>query len=314
MKLKTQRSVIIILILSVLIIMTGYFAYRHLSVLRADKSWITDLGYEESEISEMTFDRYGERSCPEIPVSVGNNTFQLGFDTGCGSGIFFTDVIEEKIDYTLLHRAEALNRDGSHRGWENRVQVNEISVFGDTYNNIETSISDWSMFSSKKFNGTIGLAYFKDKVVTLDYEGHRIGVKSHPIDYTKLDSDRYVVLPLYKTTTEGQRDLPFFEAEYNGVPVMIYMDTGKNYSFLFNPDSDQKIGDKPSRFFDIPLKIGDMELVLRDISEVGNFAQVEGLPYPTMIELNSDQIWKCNLLVTFDLIEQKIIFRKGGES
>lgn len=39
-------------------------------------------------------------------------------------------------------------------------------------------------------------------------------------------------------------------------------------------------------------------------------AQGEGLPYPTMIELNSDQIWKCKLLVTIDLIEQKIIFRK----
>ena len=310
MKLKAIRLIIIILILSVLTIIVGYFVSQNLSILWTDKSWIIDLGYEENEISEMTFNWHGERSCPEIPISVGNNTFKLGFDTGCGLGIFFTDVMEDKIDYTLLRRVEALNRDGSHRGWANQVQINEISVFGDAYNNIETSISDWSMFSSEKFNGTIGLAYFKGKVVTLDYEGHKIGVKSHSIDYTKLDSDMYVVLPLYKTTAEGQQDLPFFEAEYNGVPVIVYLDTGKNYSFLFNPKSDKKIGDKPSKFFDIPLKIGGMEIMLKDVSEANNFAQVEGLPYPTMIEFNSDQIWKCNLLVTFDLIEQKIIFRK----
>jgi hypothetical protein len=39
-------------------------------------------------------------------------------------------------------------------------------------------------------------------------------------------------------------------------------------------------------------------------------AQAEGLPYPNMVELNSHQIWKCKLLVTIDLIDQKIIFRR----
>ena len=57
-------------------------------------------------------------------------------------------------------------------------------------------------------------------------------------------------------------------------------------------------------------KVGNMNLTLKDITEANNFEQVEGLPHPTMIELNSDQIWKCNLLVTLDLIDQKIIFRK----
>jgi len=50
--------------------------------------------------------------------------------------------------------------------------------------------------------------------------------------------------------------------------------------------------------------------MLQDIVEVNNIAQAEGLPYPTILELNSDQLWKCNLLVTFDLIEQKVKFRR----
>ena len=70
-------------------------------------------------------------------------------------------------------------------------------------------------YSSHKFNGNIGQAYFKSKVITLDYVGRKIAVSSNPIDCTKLDTNKYVVLHLYKTTTKGQEDLLFFEAEYN---------------------------------------------------------------------------------------------------
>lgn len=311
MKKKTKTAIILIIVVSTLMVsISGYFAYRYIPIFMADKTWIIDLGYKENEVHKLTFNWVGDRSCPEIPVKVGNNEYRVGFDTGCGSGIFFTNVIEDKIDYTLLHKTEELNRDGSHRGWSKQVKVNEVNVFGDTYKNIETSISDWTMFSSEKFNGTIGLAYFKSKVITLDYAGRRIGVSSNPIDYSKLNSDKYVVLPLCKTTSKGQQSLPFFEAEYKNKPIIVYLDTGKNYSYLYNPDSKYSIGDKPTKLFDIPLKVGNMNLLLNEVTEANNFAQGDGLPYPTMIELNSDQIWKCKLLVTFDLIEQKIIFRK----
>ncbi|MFT4144033.1 MAG: hypothetical protein QM644_06205 [Mobilitalea sp.] len=183
-------------------------------------------------------------------------------------------------------------------------------VFGETFKNVNTSIADWSMFSSSRFNGLIGLSYFDSKVITLDYEGHKIGISGKPIDYTKLKEDKYEVLPLYKATSQGQQDLLFFEAEYNNQPIIVYLDTGKNYSYLYNPDCDCSMGEKPTDFFDVPLKLGSLELTLKDITEVNDIAQADGLPYLTMIELNSDQIWKCKLLVTIDLIEQKIIFRK----
>jgi hypothetical protein len=308
---KSKTSIIAIIVFSTLIVSVGvYIAYRYIQIFLADKTWITDLGYKENEVHKLTFNWVGNRSCPEIPIKVGNDEYKLGFDTGCGAGIFFTNVIQDEIEYSLLNEVEELNRDGSHRGSAKRVKVTEINVFGDVYKNIETNISDWSMFSSRKFNGTIGLAYFKSKVVTLDYAGHRIAVSNNPIDYSKLDSNKYVVLPLYKTTSKGQQDLLFFEGEYNNKPMIVYLDTGKNHSYLYNPDCKNSIGDKPTKFFNIPLKIGSMELILNKVTEANNFAQAEGLPYSTMIELNSDQIWKCNLLVTFDLIEQKIILRR----
>lgn len=165
------------------------------------------------------------------------------------------------------------------------------------------------MYSSSPFNGSLGLHYFQSKVVTLDYEGHRIAVSSHPIDYSKLPDD-YVVLSLYRPTSTGQESLPFFEAELNDEPIMVHLDTGKNYSYIYNAEGQYSMSEKPSKFCDASLKIGGEDLILFDIAEVNDMAQAEGLPYSTMIELNSDQIWKNHLLVTFDLIAQKIILRK----
>ncbi|MCQ1530379.1 hypothetical protein [Lutispora saccharofermentans] len=304
----TIASLIILAILAF-----GYSGNKFIPIMFTDDTWINDLGYKENQIHRLAFNWPGDRSCPEIPIEINNKIFELGFDTGCGVGIFFTDVIENELNYTLLGKVEALNRDGSHRGWSKRIIIDEFTVFGDTYDNIETTISNWNMYSSKEFNGTIGLSYFKSKIISLDYAGHRIAVSSNPINYDNLNSDKYVVLPLYKATSKNQEYLPFFEAEFNGEPAIVYLDTGKNYSYVYNPASRHSMTDKSNNFIDVPIKIGNIEMMLKDMIEINDMAQAEGLPFPTTIELNSDQLWKNKLLVTFDLIDQKIIFRRLPE-
>ena len=282
---KSKKAIIFISFLSAIILLiSGYLTRKFELALIRDKTWSNDLGYKENEIHKLTFHFAGDRSVPQIPIQVNNYEFNLIFDTGCGSGLQFTNVVEDKID--------------------------EMIVFEEMYKDITTGIADWSMYSSSKFDGLIGLSYFASKVITLDYAGHRIAISSNPIDYSKLEADQYVVLPLYKSISQGQQDLLFFEAEYNNQPIMVYLDTGKNSSYFYNPDCSSSINDKPDNLIDIPLKIGDLELTLTDIAEVNDLAQAKGLPYITMVELNSDQIWKCNLLVTMDLIEQKIILKK----
>ncbi|NMB00901.1 MAG: hypothetical protein GX971_05185 [Firmicutes bacterium] len=268
------------------------------------------MGYKDNQVHRLTFNWPGDRSIPEVPIRIGKSIYRFGFDTGCGVGILLTDVLEDEIDYTLIGKSEALNRDGSHRGWNKTVLINEFEVFGETYKNVETIMADWSMFSSEEFYGTIGLAYFQAKVITLDYQGQRIAIRSNPINYDQLDPNKYIVLPLHRSTSRMQENLPFFEAEYKGSPVMVYMDTGKNYSYVLNPESGISIGERSTSFVDIPVRIGSLNLTLQDVLEVNSIAQAEGLPFPTAIEMNSDQIWKSNLLVTFDLIEQKVILRK----
>lgn len=103
----------------------GYFAVTALGP-STQSAWIKDLQFEDSEVYDLTFHLSGERSCPQIPISVGSDEYPLMFDTGCGSGIFFTDMMQDKLEFTLIGETEALNRDGSHRGWSKDVVVNKF--------------------------------------------------------------------------------------------------------------------------------------------------------------------------------------------
>lgn len=287
----------------------GYFSFRYISVLTADKSWIQDIGYQEDEVYDLVLNSVG---CPVIPITIEGDEFPFIFDTGCNDGLYLTNLLDNNVDYTLLGKTEELNRDGSHRGWSQFIQLNEFSVFGKSYADVEATLADWEMFSSDKFNGLIGPKYFSSQVITLDYIGRKIAVTSHAIDYNKLDMKKYVVLPLLKSEQDYQKNLLFFEAVFNEEPITVYLDTGKNHSYLHNPDSTYSPGigkpNTPKR--DITIVMNDMKLLLKGVLEA-NLAQIADLPHPVTIELNSDQIKKNNLLVTIDLISQHIIFRRS---
>lgn len=298
---KVVTVVSIILIVAITVIIVPY-----VKIFMADRTWISDFGYQSEEIHDLSFDSLG---CPEIETEINSAKYCLTFDTGCERGLALTEHLDGKVDYTVLSQAEELNRDGTHKGWSKDIMLDEFSVFGQKYTDVQTSMIPWSMTSDKPYNGLIGVAYFQSKVITLDYTGHRIGIMDRPIDYETLDKEKYIVLPLYKN--HGQENLLFFEASVKDEPVMVYLDTGKNYSFIQDVTSKISIGDKPKGFdTDVNILIGDMELTLKDIVRVNNMAQGETLPYPVEVELNSDQIKKLNLLITIDLINQKIIFAR----
>lgn len=303
---KVIFRLVFVCILAFLILM-GYFLWQYISVMMVDKSWIRDFGFQEGEVYHLSLDAQG---CPLIPVKIANNKIPFIFDSGCSSGFLVTTLLENKIDYTVLGQTEQLNRDGSHRGWSKTVRINEFSVFGENHVDVETTLADWKMISSNKFNGLIGLKYFLSQVITLDYTGRKIAVTNHSVDYNKLDKKKYLVLPLLKSNQDDQRNLLFFEAEFNGEPITVYLDTGKNYSYLNNSDSTNSMGTgKPITKRDISIVLNNMKLPLKGVLEA-NLAQVADLPHPVTVELNSDQIKKNNLLITIDLITQHIIFRK----
>lgn len=302
-----RKKVFSIICVIVPMALAAFLIIRFVPVWTADTSWIGELGYRNDESYPLTFHGKGKRSDPEIPIEIAGESFAFMFDTGCGSGLAVTTRMEDRFDYATLGRREQLNRDGSHRGWSTHISIDSIDVCGETFSDIETNMIDWQMTSSSPYEGLIGLAYFQDRTVTLDYRSRRAAVSDRPIDYAALGPD-YIVVPLLQSSEPGQRYLPFFMAEYEGQPVCVYLDTGKNHSYLHDPEGPS-MAEKPDPRHEAVIAVGDMELVLRDIARA-DLAQAAGLPYPTMIELNSDQIWAHDLIVTFDLIEENIVFKK----
>jgi hypothetical protein len=305
-KLYSILSIIILLILSLSFIILKITNPFHSD--QKDTSWISDLDYLEEEIHELKFDTNG---CPTIPILIDSEEYPLYFDTGCAPGITLTNLLENKVEYDILGQTEQLNRDGSHRGWSKTIRLSEFTIYNQRYENVETVIADWDMFSSKKFYGLIGLKYFQNNVITLDYGNNLIALSDRQIPYNTIDSSDYIILPLIKTKQNGQGDLLFFEAILDGEPICIYLDTGKNHSYIHNAESTYTPGTARSKATkrDVNILLDNMELSLENLYEV-KLAQNYDLPYPITIELNSDIIKRNNLLVTIDLIDQRIIFRR----
>lgn len=123
------------------------------------------------------------KDCPVIPIKIGNKNVALEFDTGNGMGIFITTALKDKIDYEIVGTTTELNADGTYRGEGTSISLKTIKVFGDEFQNVMSSLNDWRMYGFFKINGTIGLKYFDNKVVTLDYDNKKIAVSNKTLDY-----------------------------------------------------------------------------------------------------------------------------------
>lgn len=241
----------------------------------ADTSWIDDFGYRNNEIYNLKLDKAG---LPLIPVIIGEKNCYFNFDTGCSVDIVITNMLENRIEYS----------------------------------NIICSMVDWKMSSSYQYTGLIGTALFNDMIITLDYRAHKMGISNH-VDYNIIDSEKYLIIPILQTQSEGQENLLFFECKMNGETIIAYIDTGKNISYSHNPKSQYKIGEsnkKPNTDMrSVNIDINNMLIKLDDVYEA-NMPQNYDFDYPVAIEINSDQFIKNDMVVTFDFINNYIIFYK----
>jgi hypothetical protein len=86
------------------------------------------------------------------------------------------------------------------------------------------------MFSSEPFNGTVGLDFFLDRRLTLDYRSRRVGVTVSPLP-EQLDRKRYLSVGLVGPP-KSQGHILYARARVNGREAIVYLDTGYNVSFI----------------------------------------------------------------------------------
>lgn len=294
---KTKFLIIgVSIIITLLIILTKFYFKEN----NTDINWIKDLSYEESQIHDISFGLFNV--CPSMPVKIANKKVDLLFDTGNGVGIAITTALEGKVDYETIGTMIELNADGTKRGDGKSIVLKSLNVFGEEYPNVISSLTDWKMYGFFKLNGSIGLQYFDNKVVTLDYKNKKIAVSSKALDYSKLQNEKYTVLPLIKSNLNNEQDLLFFEGEVNGEKSTIYLDTGSSRSF-FNLDDvgaeiEVKLGEKTFTFNSNKLRYDEIGFQ-------------DKFKYPIKFAINSDLLRADHFVIIIDKIQKNLIITQN---
>jgi hypothetical protein len=211
------------------------------------------------------------------------------------------------IPHRVEERIEELNADGSHRGESFRIRVETVSILGEVFKNVAASLSDWQMFSSEPFNGTVGLDFFLDRRLTLDYRSRRVGVTASPLP-EKLDRKRYLSLDLVEPP-KSQGHILYARARVNGREAIVYFDTGYNVSFIDPAFAEGLAGvERPGKFKAfrerVPMELGGHTFILDDLRE-SQVRRGTGFDLPVALALGSDVLSRC--IVTIDIRVKKLI-------
>jgi hypothetical protein len=92
-------------------------------------------------------------------------------DSGTARGFMITNNARS-IPHRVEGRNEERNAGGSHRGESFRVSVTRLSSLEKSLG-MSRAPSPTGMFSSEPFDGTVGLDFFQNRRLTLDYRSGR---------------------------------------------------------------------------------------------------------------------------------------------
>jgi hypothetical protein len=164
------------------------------------------------------------------------------------------------------------------------------------------------MFSFEPFNGTVGLEFFLDRRLTLDYRSRRVGVTASPLP-EKLDRKRYLSIDLVEPPI-SQGHILYARARVNEREAIVYFDTGHNVSFI-DPAFAEGLArvERPGKFKAfrerVPLELAGHTFILDDLRE-SPIRRGTGFDLPVALALGSDVL--SRFVVTIDLRVKKLIF------
>ncbi len=265
--------------------------------------WSRDLRYRKNELYPLTLAAAG---CPFVDVDVSGVKVPLMLDTGTARGFVITNHAPS-IPHQVEEHSEETNADGSHRGESLGIRVERVSVLGKIFTNVGGTIADWRMYSSEPFNGTVGLDFFLDRRVTLDYRSGRAGATSSILP-ARLDRKRYLSVDLVEPP-RSQGHILYARARVNQREAIVYLDTGYNVSFI-DPGFGEGLErvERPGKFKvfrrAVPMELGGRTIILDDLRE-SPILRGRGFDPPVALLLGSDVL--SRFIVTIDIRARRLI-------
>jgi hypothetical protein len=266
--------------------------------------WLRELGYHGDQLYPISLAASG---CPFVDVDIAGVKLSLMLDTGTARGFLLTNNAPS-VSHHVEERSEELNADGSHRGESFRIRVDTMSVLGKVFRNATGSLSDWRMFSSEPFNGTVGLDFFLDRRVTLDYKSRQVAVSSSPLP-EKLDEKRYISIDLIRPPA-AHANILYVRARVNGRDAIVYLDTGYSVSFIDPSFADglalvERQQNKFKLFRQrVPVELGGRTFI---IDEVREDAIRRGTRFDTPVGLLLGSDVLSHFIITIDFRAKKLV-------
>ncbi len=266
--------------------------------------WFRDLGYQNNELYQLIFP--SPLGCPFVKVDVSGIQVPLMIDSGLARGFLITNQAPI-IPHRVERREEELNPDGSHRGESVMIRVDRMTVLGASFKDVAGSLSDWRMLSSVPFPGAVGLEFFLDRRLTLDYRSGRVATSLSRLP-EKLDPERYLVVDLIDPPRQ-QGHVLYARARVNRREAAIYFDTGYSVSFIDPRFSGSLARSERAGQFKVfrrmvPVEIGGYAFVLDNLRE-SPLSRGTSFDLPVALALGSDFL--SNFIVTIDLRAKKLI-------
>jgi hypothetical protein len=245
-----------------------------------------------------------------VEIKVNGSPLWVKFDTGCSEGFSLTSAVEDQIEHKVIGTTTERWPDGSYRGESKIVRIPSLEIFEDTFTDVKTTISDWKIFSALKFNGLIGLKYFKDKRVTIDYKTMKIGITDRPLVYAALRNKFGAVISMLDPPA-GQEDLIYVLGQVKGRPSVIYLDTGSSASFI-DPEmlneSEVVKGKKHWLAENIEMSVQNFHFIVKQL-RVEKQRRGVNFEYPQTVKLGFDFL--RDFLITIDKITNRIVFQRN---
>jgi hypothetical protein len=269
--------------------------------------WLRTLGYREQDIHAITL--APATGAPLVEVEVAGVRMALLLDTGTARGFMLTDRAPDVRYHVVAHVVER-DASGRPRGESEAIRVDSLDVLGTMFSNVEGTRSDWRLFSSVPFAGTVGLAFFKIRRLTLDYATLTAAVSVAPLP-DSLDPRHYLVLDLI-APPQRQGHILYVRGIVNGRRAIVHLDTGYSASWIDSAFAlDLPRTEWPSVSYPVrrgvPLDLGGSTFVLDGLREQA-IQRGPGLDSPVALSLGSDFL--SRFVLTIDLRAKKLVLAR----
>jgi len=209
----------------------------------ADK---TGFVFDNPKKKSITIDFKSSSNLIIIPVAINNSdTLNFILDTGVKSPIITELPFVNKLNLNYLQPIDVKGLgDGeeltAYKSGNNTISLNGLVAYDQEIHMIINESFQISQILGIPVHGMIGFNLFKDYVVKIDYETHKITL-TKPEYFTYKQRDRDIVLPLIFEQNKPFVKMSIVTDKNEEVPVKLLVDTGASDAIWLSPNSDSRI-------------------------------------------------------------------------